>query len=162
MSLEARRGNLPRSATALVGRADALPELAALVRSHQLVTLSGVGGVGKTRLALAVGAELADEFPDGVWLVELAPVGDPDAVPDAIATALGITPQGDARVIDTVAEAVAGRRLLIVVDNCEHVLAAAAAAIGRDPRPLRRPPDPGDVARAPAARRRGARVRSPR
>ena len=56
--------------------------------------------MGKTRLALAVAAELADEFPDGVWLVELAPVGDPDAVPDAIANALGITPQGDSPVID--------------------------------------------------------------
>ena len=108
-----------------------LPEIAALVRTHQLVTLSGVGGVGKTRLAVAAAADLADEFPDGVWLVELAPVGDPDAVPDAIANALGITPQGDTPVIDTVAEAVAGRRLLIVIDNCEHVLSAAAAAIGR-------------------------------
>lgn len=130
MSLEARHGNLPRTTTTLVGRAGTLDELAALVRSRQLVTLSGVGGVGKTRLALAVGAELADEFPDGTWLVELAPVGNADAVPDAIATALGITPQGDARVIDTVAEAVAGRRLLILVDNCEHVLTAAAEAIG--------------------------------
>ena len=72
-----------------------------------------------------------------MWLVELAPVGDPDAVPDAIANALGITPQGETPVIDTVAEAVAGRRLLIVIDNCEHLLAAAAAAIARDPRPLR-------------------------
>ena len=107
-----------------------MAEVAALVRTRPLVTLSGVGGVGKTRLALAVGAELAEEFPDGVWLVELAPVGDADAVPDAIATALGITPQGGARVIDTVAEALAGRRVLIVVDNCEHVLAAAAEAIG--------------------------------
>src|SRR3954470_3625416 len=125
------RGNLPRSATTLIGRAGALPEIAALVRTHQLVTLSGVGGVGKTRMALAVAAELVDEFPDGVWLVELAPVTDADAVPDAIANALGVTPQGDAPVIDAVAEAVAGRRQLIVVDNCEHVLAAAAAAITR-------------------------------
>jgi len=115
----------------LIGRAGALPEVAALVRTHQLVTLSGVGGVGKTRMALAVAAELVDEFPDGVWLVELAPVTDADAVPDAIANALGVTPQGDAPVIDAVAEAVAGRRQLIVVDNCEHVLAAAAAAITR-------------------------------
>ena len=154
MSREARRGNLPRSATTLVGRDEVLPEVAALVRAHQLVTLSGVGGVGKTRLALAVGAELADEFPDGVWLVELAPVSNPDAVPDAIATALGITPQGERRVIDTVAEAVAGRRLLILLDNCEHVLAAAAAAIGRVLDALRHPPDPGDVARTPARARR--------
>jgi predicted ATPase/DNA-binding CsgD family transcriptional regulator len=130
VSLEARRGKLPGAGSTLVGRADVLPELMALVRSRQLVTLSGVGGVGKTALALAVGAELADDFPDGRWLVELAPVGNPDAVPDAIATALGITPQGDARVIDVVAEAVAGRRLLILVDNCEHVLTAAAAAVG--------------------------------
>ena len=130
MSVEAGRGNLPRSTTTLVGRSRVLSEVASLVRSRPLVTLSGVGGVGKTRLALAVGAELAEEFPDGVWLVELAPVGDAEAVPDAIATALGITPQGGARVIDTVAEALAGRRVLIVVDNCEHVLAAAAEAIG--------------------------------
>ena len=129
MSLEARHGNLPHTTGTLVGRAEVLAGLAAKVRSRQLVTLTGVGGVGKTRLAVAVGAELADEFPDGTWLVELAPVGNPDAVPDAIAGALGITPQGDARVIDTVAEAVAGRQMLILVDNCEHVLAAAAAAI---------------------------------
>jgi predicted ATPase/DNA-binding CsgD family transcriptional regulator len=113
----------------LIGRDRVLPEIAGLVRAHQLVTLSGVGGVGKTRLAVAAAGELVDEFPDGVWLVELAPVGDPDAVPDAIAHALGITPQGDTPVIDTVAEAVAGRRLLIVIDNCEHVLPAAVAAI---------------------------------
>jgi predicted ATPase/DNA-binding CsgD family transcriptional regulator len=108
-----------------------LPSIAALIRTHQLVTLNGVGGVGKTRLALAAAAHLADEFPDGVWVVELAPVGDPGAVPDAIAHALGITPQGETPVIDTVAEVVAGRRLLMVIDNCEHLLAAAAAAIGR-------------------------------
>jgi predicted ATPase/DNA-binding CsgD family transcriptional regulator len=93
------------------------------------VTLTGVGGVGKTRLALALGAELAEQFPDGVWLVELAPVGEAGAVPDAFASALGVTPQGGARVIDTVAEALAGRRVLVVVDNCEHVLTAAAEAI---------------------------------
>jgi len=124
------RGNLPRPATTLIGRAEVLPTVASQVRAHQLVTLSGVGGVGKTRLALAAGADVAEEFPDGVWLVELAAVSDADAVPDAIAGALGITPQGDVPVIDAVAEAVSGRRLLIVIDNCEHVLAAAAAAIG--------------------------------
>jgi predicted ATPase/DNA-binding CsgD family transcriptional regulator len=130
VSEPAGHGNLPRSTTTLVGRSRALSEVASLVRSRPLVTLTGVGGVGKTRLALAVSAELAEEFPDGVWLVELAPIGDDEAVPDAIATALGITPQGGAPVIDTVAEALAGRRVLIVVDNCEHVLAAAARAIG--------------------------------
>jgi predicted ATPase/DNA-binding CsgD family transcriptional regulator len=130
VSEQAGRGNLPRSTTSFVGRSQVVSEVASLVRAKPLVTLTGVGGVGKTRLALAVGAELAEEFPDGVWLVELAPVGDAEAVPDAIAAAMGITPQGGARVIDAVAEALAGRRVLIVVDNCEHVLAAAAGAIG--------------------------------
>jgi predicted ATPase/DNA-binding CsgD family transcriptional regulator len=129
VSVQSGRGNLPRSTTTLVGRSRAIDEVATLVRSRPLVTLTGVGGVGKSRLALAVGAELAEEFPDGVWLVELAPVRDAEAVPDAIATALGVTPQGTTSVIDTVAEVMAGRRVLLVVDNCEHVLAAAAEAI---------------------------------
>ena len=126
----ARRSNLPRSLPPLVGRAEAITAAGAAVRASRLVTLTGPGGVGKTRLALAVAAELAEDFPDGVWLVELAAVADGDAVADAIATALGVTPHGDDRIIDTVAEAVTGRRLLLVVDNCEHVLAAAARAIG--------------------------------
>jgi predicted ATPase/class 3 adenylate cyclase/DNA-binding CsgD family transcriptional regulator len=128
-SLGVFAGNLPQQLSSFVGRDQLLADVANLVRSNPLVTLSGVGGVGKTRLALEVGAEMADEFPDGVWLVELAPVGDPSSVPAAIATALGITPQGDVELIDTVAEAVAGRRLLLLVDNCEHVLDAAGAAI---------------------------------
>ena len=129
VTLETRAGNLPRSLTALVGRAGAIPAAAAAVRADRLVTLTGPAGVGKTRLALAVAAELPAEFPDGAWLVELAAVSDGDAVADAMASSLGVTPHGDDRVIDTVAEAVVGRRLLIVVDNCEHVLAPAAAAI---------------------------------
>ncbi|MGZ5410557.1 MAG: LuxR C-terminal-related transcriptional regulator, partial [Aeromicrobium sp.] len=128
-SLGSFAGNLPQQLSSFVGRDQLLTEVVDLVRSNRLVTLSGVGGVGKTRLALEVGAEMADDFPDGVWLVELAPVGDPSSVPAAIATALGITPQGDVELIDTVAEAVAGRRLLLLIDNCEHVLDAAGAAI---------------------------------
>ena len=126
----ARRGNLPRTLSPLVGRAEAITVAGAAVRASRLVTLTGPGGVGKTRLAHAVAAELAEDFPDGVWLVELAAVADGDAVADAIATALGVTPHGEERIIDTVAEAVTGRRLLLVVDNCEHVLVAAARAIG--------------------------------
>jgi predicted ATPase/DNA-binding CsgD family transcriptional regulator len=130
MSREGRRGTVPSSATNLIGRELARSEIGALLRAHPVVTLTGVGGVGKTRLALAAAADLTDDFPDGVWLVELAPVGEPDAVPDAVADALGITPQGHTPVIDTVADTVAGRRLLIVIDNCEHLLPASAAAIG--------------------------------
>jgi predicted ATPase/DNA-binding CsgD family transcriptional regulator len=131
MGREGRRGNLPRAAASLIGRDEALAEIADLVLRHQVVTLTGVGGVGKTRLALAAADNLDHRFPDGVWLVELAPVTHPDAVPAAIADALGITLQGGVPVIDTVAEALAGRRQLIVVDNCEHVLSATATAIRR-------------------------------
>jgi predicted ATPase/class 3 adenylate cyclase len=119
-------GNLPAQQTSFVGRETELTELVNLVRAHRLVTLTGVGGVGKTRLAVQVAAELVPDFADGVWLVELAPVGDPAAVPDAMATALGVTPQAGLTVSASIAQALFGRRLLIVLDNCEHLLDAAA------------------------------------
>jgi len=122
-------GNLPRTVSSLVGRDAEVDDVARLVRSERLVTLTGVGGVGKTRLAIEIGAEVAGDFDDGVWLVELAGVGDPGAVPAALATVLGIAPQGEVPLIDTVADTVAGRRLLLVVDNCEHLRVPAAATI---------------------------------
>ena len=129
LSLDAVSGNLPGQTTSFVGRDVAVKELAELVRAHRLVTVTGVGGVGKTRLAVQVAKQLALEFGDGVWFVELAPVGDPGAVPDAVATGLGITPQPGKSVTDSVADALVGRRLLVVLDNCEHVLDAAADLI---------------------------------
>ena len=93
------------------------------------MTLTGVGGVGKTRLATEVAARLADEFPDGVWLFELAAVTDPAAVPDAAAAVLGITQQPGKSVSESVAAALEGRVRLLVFDNCEHVLDAAADMI---------------------------------
>ena len=128
-SVDRFSGNLPRQGTSLVGRDTEVDEVAELVRSQGLVTLTGVGGVGKTRLAIEVGTELIGEFDDGVWIVELAGVGDSDAVPAALATVLGITPQSDVPLIDTVADTVAGRRMLLVVDNCEHLRGSVAAAI---------------------------------
>jgi len=119
-------GNLPVQATSFVGRAAEVEELLELVQIHRMVTLTGVGGIGKTRLALRVAAELTGRFPDGVWLVELAPVGESAAVPDAVATALGITPRSGMSVAASVAQALSVRRLLVVLDNCEHVLDAAA------------------------------------
>ena len=91
--------------------------------------MTGVGGVGKTRLATEVAARLADEFPDGVWFFELAAVTDPAAVPDAVAAVLGITQQPGKSVSESVAAALEGRVRLLVFDNCEHVLDAAADLI---------------------------------
>jgi predicted ATPase len=122
-------GNLRRAATSFIGRETEEVEVEAALRAHRLVTLTGVGGVGKTRLALEVAAHLADEFPDGVWLFELAAVPDPAAVPDAVAAVLGITQQPGKTVSESVAAALEGRVRLLVIDNCEHVLDAAADLI---------------------------------
>ena len=92
-ALDASPGNLRPQTTSFIGRDSEVAELEAALRTHRLVTLTGVGGVGKTRLALEVAARLADEFPDGVWFFELAAVADPAAVPDAVAAVLGITQQ---------------------------------------------------------------------
>jgi hypothetical protein len=90
-TLDPTPGNLPPAVTSFIGRGAEVAEVAAALRTHRLVTLTGVGGVGKTRLAVEVAGQLADEFPEGVWLFELAAVTDPAAVPDAVAAVLGIT-----------------------------------------------------------------------
>ena len=92
-ALDASPGNLRPATTSFIGRESEVAEMQVAVKAHRLVTLTGVGGVGKTRLALEVAARLADEFPDGVWVFELAAVTDPAAVPDAVAAVLGITQQ---------------------------------------------------------------------
>ena len=122
-------GNLPHQVSSLVGREGLVGDVADAVRDSRLVTLTGVGGVGKTRLAIEVGADMAGEFADGIWIVELAGVADADDVPDALATTLGVTRQGDVRLVDTLADALAGRRMLLVVDNCEHVIDAIASTV---------------------------------
>jgi len=124
-------GNLRPASTSFVGRGDEVADLQAALRAHRLVTLTGVGGVGKTRLALEVAARLADEFPDGVWVFELATVADPAAVPDAVAAVLNTTQQPGKTVSETVAAALEGRVRLLVFDNCEHVLDATAELIER-------------------------------
>ena len=128
-ALDTTPGNLRPATTTLIGRESEIGEVAASVKAHRLVTLTGVGGVGKTRLALEVAARLADEFPDGVWVFELAAVTDPAAVPDAVAAVLGITQQPGKSVSESVAAALEGRVRLLVFDNCEHVLDAAADLI---------------------------------
>jgi hypothetical protein len=94
-------GNLPAPPTSFVGRDDQITELVALLGQSRLVTLTGVGGVGKTRLSIQVAAELTPQFADGVWFVELAPVADAAAVPDTVATALGVTPLAGMSVTDS-------------------------------------------------------------
>ncbi len=128
-ALDASPGNLRPAPTSLIGRESEAGEVQAAVKAHRLVTLTGVGGVGKTRLALEVAGRLVDEFPDGVWFFELAAVSDPAAVPEAVAAVLGITQQPGKTVAESVAAALEGRVRLLVFDNCEHVLDEAADLI---------------------------------
>jgi predicted ATPase len=128
-ALDVRPGNLRPQTTSFIGRESEAGEVQAAVKAHRLVTLTGVGGVGKTRLALEVAGRLVDEFPDGVWFFELAAVADPSAVPDAVAAVLGITQQPGKTLAESVAAALEGRERLLVLDNCEHVLDAAADLI---------------------------------
>ncbi len=124
--VDSNPGNLRPAITSLIGRDAEVSNLQAALRSHRLVTLAGVGGVGKTRLAVEVATQLADEFIDGVWFFELAAVADPAAVPDAVAAVLGITQQPGKSVSESVASALEGRSRLLVFDNCEHVVDSVA------------------------------------
>jgi predicted ATPase/class 3 adenylate cyclase len=128
-TLDTTPGNLKPQATSFVGREMAIAELETAIKANRLVTLTGVGGVGKTRLAMEVAARAKSAFPDGIWLIELAPVGDPAAVPEATAAALGITPQAGLSLSDCIATVMEGRSRLLVFDNCEHVLEAVADLI---------------------------------
>jgi hypothetical protein len=126
LALDASPGNLRAAATSFIGRESEVTEVETVLRTHRLVTLTGVGGVGKTRLAVEVAARLVDEFPDGVWFFELAAVTDPAAVPDAVAAVLGISQQPGKTVAESVAAALEGRVRLLVFDNCEHVVESVA------------------------------------
>jgi predicted ATPase len=125
-TLDSAPGNLRPHGTSFVGRATEVAAVAAALRERRLVTLTGVGGVGKTRLALKVAEQLSGEFPDGIWVFELAVVGDAASVPDAVAAVLGVTQQPGKTLTESVAAALEGRVRLLVLDNCEHVLDAAA------------------------------------
>ena len=128
-SVDALPGNLPRQVTSFVGRDAELETLADLVRSRPLVTLTGVGGVGKTRLAQEVAAEAIRGFPDGAWLCELAPVTDADALWDTMAKAFRLLPPSGRSLEEVLLEYLAPKRLLLVLDNCEHLLDAVAGAV---------------------------------
>jgi TolB-like protein/Tfp pilus assembly protein PilF len=119
-------GDLPQPVTELIGREAELSEVAALMRTHRLVTLIGEGGIGKTRLGIEVARHLAPEFPDGPRVAELGPLSDPELVAIAVATALGLELRAGAISPERIANALDGKRLMLVLDSCEHVINAAA------------------------------------
>ena len=160
-------GNLPTELSSFVGRDAEVADVERLLSEFRLVTLTGVGGVGKTRLALRTAAQLQTEFPDGVWLVPLDRLRDETLVPQAIAAVLGLQERAGYSGVAALADYVAQRRLLLVLDNCEHLGSAVARlaeeliaaspgarllATSREPLARRRGDDgPG---RAPPAARR--------
>jgi predicted ATPase/DNA-binding winged helix-turn-helix (wHTH) protein len=119
--------NLPEPVSELIGRDQELREILGLVEAHRLVTLTGPGGIGKTRLALTAAGELRPQFADGVWLAELSPLADPALVAATVAAAVGLELGGGEVLAQRVAQALAERQLLLVLDTCEHVIDDAAA-----------------------------------
>jgi DNA-binding winged helix-turn-helix (wHTH) protein len=118
--------NLPEPVSELIGRDAEVAEVLGLTAAHRLVTLTGAGGIGKTRLGLEVAQRLLPKFPDGVWAIELAPLSDPDLVPATIAMGLGLDLADDVVSPERIANALAAKQLLLVLDNCEHLVGAAA------------------------------------
>ena len=125
-SLEATPNNLPQQMTSFIGRDREANELARAIAQSRLVTVVGTGGIGKTRLSVQVAANLVDDFPDGVWLVELAALSDARLVPQAVASVLGVTESTARSLAEALASYVRERRLLIILDNCEHLIDACA------------------------------------
>ena len=125
-SVEAFPGNLPLQLTSFVGRDEDVVQVAQALTGSRLVTLTGVGGVGKTRLAIQTSAELLPQFEDGVWLCELAATNDPDLVGQVLVAALGALPRPGLSLVESVCEYLSGKQALIILDNCEHLVDAAA------------------------------------
>ena len=122
-----RTTNLPEAVSELIGREAELAAVTALATEHRLVSLVGAGGIGKTRLGLEVARHLLPRFPDGVFVAELGPLSSPELVPATVASALGLTHVAGTVPLEGVAGAIGTRKLLLVIDNCEHVIEAAAA-----------------------------------
>ena len=118
--------NLPRHRTRFIGRDRELAECARQLGETRLLTLTGIGGSGKTRLALRLAESMLPTFPDGVWLVDLASLIDPERVPATVAGAIGASESPDKSITEVILERLRGKRTLVVLDNCEHLLGAAA------------------------------------
>jgi predicted ATPase/class 3 adenylate cyclase len=125
-SLESIPNNLPIQLTSFVGREKEMAEVKRLLGSTRLLTLSGMGGTGKTRLSLQVAAEVLDSFPDGVWFVEFATIDDAAVVPETVASALDLRQEAERSLTSTLTAFLRGKRLLLIFDNCEHVVTACA------------------------------------
>ena len=122
-----RQHNLSQQLTSFIGREAEMGEVTRLLATTRLLTLTGAGGSGKTRLALEVAGGLVAGFPDGVWWVDLARLGDPELVPQAVAAALGLRPEAGRPLLDQLADFLQRRHLLLLQDNCEHLIAACAS-----------------------------------
>jgi predicted ATPase len=121
--------NLPAEPNRFVGRVRDVAELAVLVHEERVVTLSGVGGIGKTRLGLRVAAQELSRFPDGVWLVELARIGNPELIVNEMAEVLGVRDEVPGRLLDGLRTRLRAARALIVLDNCEHLVERCAELV---------------------------------
>jgi hypothetical protein len=125
-SLESTPNNLPQQLTSFIGREHELSEIRNLLRETRLLTLLGLGGIGKTRLSLHAAADAMVDYPDGVWFVELAPLADGRLVPQAVASVLGVREEAGRPVLEALLKYVKGRRVLVILDNCEHLVHACA------------------------------------
>jgi predicted ATPase len=112
--------------TPLIGREAEIAEIKDRLTGHRLVTLTGAGGVGKTRLAIEAGRSLLGRYPDGVWIAELAPLNDTQLVTSSIGEVLGVTLTAPAATTAALVAALKGKQLLLIIDNCEHVIGEAA------------------------------------
>ena len=128
-TLEATPNNLPEQLTSFVGRSQELADVEKLLRKTRLLTLFGVGGIGKTRFSLRLAANVMDEYENGVWLVELAALADPRDVPLAVASVLGVKEEAGRPVEEALNRFVSDRKLLLILDNCEHLLSPCAELV---------------------------------
>ncbi len=131
MTVEQIRTNLPEEPNSFIGREHELDELRRFLAVTRALTLCGPGGIGKTRLALRILAALADEFPDGIWFIELADLRQPDLVVSRVASVIGVDEERGRPLLETLADALRTRRLLLALDNCEHLIDACASVCER-------------------------------
>ncbi|HKJ38910.1 MAG TPA: tetratricopeptide repeat protein, partial [Anaerolineales bacterium] len=128
-TLDSYPNNLPTRLTTFIGREDQITEVKQDLNEHRLVTLTGSGGTGKTRLSLQVAADVLDSFPNGVWFIELAPLADPDLIPQTILSEIGIVEQQGKDPLDVLKDYLQDKQTLIVLDNCEHLVSASAQVV---------------------------------